>query len=257
MKLLRYGPRARKSPVCSTATARSAISPARFATSTARRCRRPRSTGCAGSTRRPCRWSRARRGSGRASAACRRSSRSGSTIGCTPQEAGTPIPKEPIFFLKAIIVDLRPERRRDHPEGLGEDRLRGRARHRDRHQARAMSQCRTRRSTSPAIASSTTSPSANTRSSAAANGPRARAPTRSARWGRGSSPPTRCRPRQAAGVDRGQRRAAAGQQHLRPDLRDRPHRQLCQPVHDADAGRRDPDRHAVGGRRSASSRRAS
>ena len=55
-------------------------------------------------------------------------------------------------------------------------------------------------------------------------------------------------PGAAAAVDRGQRRAPAGQQHLGPDLRDRPYRQLCQPLHDADAGRRDPDRHAVGGR---------
>src|SRR5438045_5627106 len=57
------------------------------------------------------------------------------------------------------------------------------------------------------------------------------------------------RPRQAAAVDRGQWRAAAEQQYLRPDLRDRPYRQLCQPFHDALSGRRDPDWDAIGGRR--------
>ena len=123
---------------------------------------------------------------------CQRSSRSASIIGCTPQEAGAAIPKEPIFFMKAMSSICGPNDDVMIPKGSAKDRLRGRARHRDRHQARATSRCTTRPSTSPATASSTTSPSANFRSSAAGNGPRARAPTRSARSARGWSPPTRC-----------------------------------------------------------------
>src|SRR5262249_60975191 len=36
------------------------------------------------------------------------------------------------IFYEGDIIDLRPERRRDHPEELAEDRLRGRARYRYR-----------------------------------------------------------------------------------------------------------------------------
>ena len=131
MKLLRYGPRARKSPVCSIATARSATSPARSATSTARRCRRPRSTGCAGSTRRPCRWYPARRGSARASAGVEdRRDRPQLPAACRGGRRADPQGAD--LLHEGDLVDLRPERRRDDPEGLAEDRLGGRARHRHR-----------------------------------------------------------------------------------------------------------------------------
>ena len=106
------------------------------------------------------------------------------------EEAGMPIPSEPIFFIKATSSICGPNDDVDHPQGLAEDRLRGRARRSSSAPPRATSRSRMRRSTSPAIASSTTSPSANTRWSVAASGPRARAATRSARWGRGWSPPT-------------------------------------------------------------------
>ena len=52
-------------------------------------------------------------------------------------ESGMPIPKEPILFSKAPSSRLRSRRRRDHPEGLEEARLGGRARLRHR-QARLL-----------------------------------------------------------------------------------------------------------------------
>ena len=74
MKLLRYGPRGQEKPGLLDRDGKIRDLSGAVGDITARRCRRPRSTGCAGSTRRHCRWSPARRGSGRASAACRRSS---------------------------------------------------------------------------------------------------------------------------------------------------------------------------------------
>ena len=103
-----------------------------------------------------------------------------------------PIPGEPIFFLKATsaicgpnddVIIPKGSEKTDYEVELGI--VIGSTARYVEVQGRA-------RSTSPAIASSMTCPSANSRSSAAANGPRARAATRSARSARGSSPPTRC-----------------------------------------------------------------
>ena len=52
-------------------------------------------------------------------------------------EAGMPIPKEPIVFMKATSCIQGPERRRDAAQGLGQGRLGSGAGHRDRHHARA------------------------------------------------------------------------------------------------------------------------
>ena len=50
------------------------------------------------------------------------------------EEAGAPIPKEPIFFMKAVSSICGPNDDVMIPKGSVEDRLRGRARHRHRHQ---------------------------------------------------------------------------------------------------------------------------
>ena len=107
-------------------------------------------------------------------------------------ETGQAVPDEPILFTKSPNTLVGPERRRAHPPRLDQDRLGGRARHRDR-PAYVATSTRSRRpgTRSPATCSSTTSASARSRSSAAASGRRASRPRPSTRPGPGSSRPTR------------------------------------------------------------------
>ena len=112
------------------------------------------------------------------------------------RETGSPIPEYPGRVLQVDDVHRRPERQRDDPEGLDAARLGGRARRRDRpHRAlrrregraqarrRLLRRQRRLRARLPA------------EEERRASGARARAATRSARWVRGSSPPTRSRTR--------------------------------------------------------------
>ena len=97
-------------------------------------------------------------------------------------ESGLPIPTEPVVFTKATSCITRPERRR-HPAAATRRRATGRSSSASS-SARRAALCRGSGRAgrmSPATASSTTCPSASTRSSAAAPGTRARAATPSAR----------------------------------------------------------------------------
>ncbi len=139
---------------------------------------------------------------------------------------------------QGAVLHRRPERRRDPAQGLGEDRLGGRARHRDR-QARLLRPCqRGAGLRSPATASATTCPSASSSSSAAAPGPRARAARPSAPSavaGHAGRDPRRARSRDVA-----RRRRAADADRLDPhdDLRLPADRVLTVAFHAAGARRR-------------------
>ena len=106
------------------------------------------------------------------------------------QEAGAAIPTEPIFFMKATssicgpnddVIIPKNSQKTDYEVELGIV-IGNLARH--------VAQVDARKHVA-GIASSTTSPNVNFRSSAAGTGPRARAPTRFARPARGWSPSTR------------------------------------------------------------------
>ena len=106
------------------------------------------------------------------------------------QEAGAAIPTEPIFFMKATssicgpnddVIIPKNSQKTDYEVELGIV-IGNLARH--------VAQVDARKHVA-GIASSTTSPNVNFRSSAAGNGPRAKVPTPSARPARGWSPPTR------------------------------------------------------------------
>ena len=119
------------------------------------------------------------------SPASRNSSPSASTMSTTPRKPASPIPTEPIFFMKANTSLSRPERRGRKAARLHQARLGSRDRRHHRHPRQICLAKPTRSTTSPAIASATTSPSATSRRSAAANGPRASRTTPSARSARG------------------------------------------------------------------------
>ena len=112
---------------------------------------------------------------------------------CRPRQGNrrSPIPTEPIFFIKANTSLSRPERRGREAARLHQARLGSRDRRHHRHPRQICLAKPTRSTTSPAIASATTSPSAISRASAAASGPRASRTTPSARSARGSSPRTK------------------------------------------------------------------
>ena len=79
------------------------------------------------------------------------------------KEAGLPIPSEPIVFMKATTCISGPNDDVIQPKQLDQARLGGRARRRHRHQGAVRDAKPRRSSTSPATASSTTSPSARSR----------------------------------------------------------------------------------------------
>jgi hypothetical protein len=104
------------------------------------------------------------------------------------QEAGAAIPSEPIFFMKATSSICGPNDDVIIPKNSRRPITRSSSASSSA-ALRVMSPRPMRASKSPAIASSTTFPRENFRSSVAGNGPRARVPTPFARPARGWSPP--------------------------------------------------------------------
>ncbi len=155
--------------------------------------RRPRSTACASSIPRRCRWSRERRASGLASRRCRSSSASASITASMRDETNSPYPEGADPLPQGDQLDQRSQRRCRLAQGL---------RRRAIGRSSSASSSAARRAMSPRadwhkhrrrlLPRQRRVRARTSRSSAAANGPRARAATRSVRWARGWSPRTRC-----------------------------------------------------------------
>ena len=161
-------------------------------------------------------------------------------------EAGMPVPKEPIIFLKSLGAMCGPNDDVKHAARIEEARLGGRTRHRHR-QDRALRAGERRDELRRRLLRLQRRARARVSSSSApAPGTRARAATRSARPGPWVVTKDEvARSAEPAAVDRGERQADAERHDQDDDLRRGEAGQLCQPLHDAACRRRDRHRHAA------------